>query len=133
MIVRPTVGAPHILSFYQYTPSDIGSRPVGVAQLLGAQRLPNEPIGLFNLTMTNVVTGSKWRVEELDGTLRQAGVAASATVTVALDVYGSAGRNTLVIKIRNASGEPFYRAYETQVTAASGAQSIFINQERDDQ
>lgn len=119
-------------SVFQHDTTLIGVRPLSHDYASGMQRLPSEPIGQFNLTLRNVVIGSLWHVEGIDGVRRAHGTAASNIIIVPLSVYTSPIKNELVIKIGKASQEPYYRRYETQVDAIVGSQSIFINQERDD-
>lgn len=94
------------------------------------QRLSGEPIGVFELTLTNVVVGSRVHVEkQSDGTAFSDTVAGASTVDIALSVYapGSAD-NDLRIKVRNASGSPAYKPYETLTTALVGSTSIYVSQ-----
>lgn len=103
-------------------------------QFWGRARLPTEPIGTMMLTLTNVVPGSTYDVEVAGtGEPVMSGSAAASSVTLAVPVYqpGSAS-NDLRIKLRKASAAPYYQSYETQTTAAVGAQSIFINQLTDE-
>ncbi len=114
------------------------SRPVDIpgdnqgfmAVTLGVQRLSGEAIGAFELTLTNVVVGSRVHVEkQSDGTSYYDQVAAASTVVVSLSAYapGSAN-NDLRVKVRKGSAAPYYKPYETLATASSGAQSIYVSQ-----
>lgn len=94
------------------------------------QRLSGEPIGVFELTLTNVVVGSRVHVEkQSDGTTFDDRAAAASTVVISLSAYapGSAD-NDLRIKVRKASSAPYYKPYETLTTALVGSQSIYVSQ-----
>lgn len=99
------------------------------------ERLSTEPIGQVTLTLTNVVVGSRYRIERQgDGSLatpagNAEGVAASSTVSLLLDYYaGGSPNNDLRIKVRKASGTPNYIPFETQATLSATPQSIFVGQ-----
>lgn len=98
------------------------------------QRFPTDPIGVFTLTLTNVVPGSRVHVEkQSDGTEYYDAVAASSAVTVNLNTYaaGSPG-NDLRIKVRKGTGSPTYKPFETLATAIVGSQSIYVGQITDE-
>ena len=98
------------------------------------QRLAGDSIGLFALTLTNVVPGSAVQIEvAASGAVLSNQVAASSSVSVTLPAYvaGSAG-NSLRIKVRKGSASPFYIPYETLATAFVGAGSIFVSQTPDE-
>ena len=101
---------------------------------LSAARLAADAIGVFTLTLSNVVIGSRVNITPLAGgaALHDA-VAAATTVVVVLSVYspGSPG-NDLRIRVRNASGTPTYKPYETQATAKVGALGVFVSQVQDE-
>lgn len=98
--------------------------------------LPADVIGDFVLVLSNIVAGSRYRIERQgDGSLatptaNAEGVAGSSTLTVQLDAYtnGSAN-NDLLIKIRKATSAPYYKPYETQTTAFVGSTPpIYVSQ-----
>ena len=94
------------------------------------QRLSGEAIGVFELTLTNVVVGSRVHVEkQSDGTTISDTVAAGSTVDITLSAYvsGSAD-NDLRIKVRKGSSATYYKPYETLATAIVGEQSIYVSQ-----
>jgi len=96
----------------------------------GANRLPTDPIGILTLTLNNIVTGSSLQIESQDSsTVFHNSVVSGTTKSVTLQVYapGSA-LNALRIKVRKGSVEPFYRPYETLLSAVVGAQSIYVSQ-----
>ena len=94
------------------------------------QLLPTDPVGVFTLTLTNVVVGSRVNIAPVTGgSVLYDGVAASSSVVVPLSVYSPGNpSNDLLIKVRSASGSPTYIPYETQAAAVVGAQSIFVSQ-----
>jgi len=98
--------------------------------LFQRQSLPTDPIGIFALTLNNIVTGSSLQIESQDSsTVFHNSVVTGTTKSVTLQVYapGSA-LNALRIKVRKGSVEPFYRPYETLLSAVVGAQSIYVSQ-----
>lgn len=105
----------------------------------GIERLPTEPGGSTTLTLTNVVAGSRYRIERQgDGSLatptaNAEGVAGASTVVITLDYYAAGSANNDVkIKVRNASGSPSYKPFETLATLSSAAQSIYVGQIADE-
>lgn len=97
------------------------------------QRLPADPIGSLALALTNVVVGSRVTVLDQAGTTTfYDQIAASSTVEIQLNVYAlGSGLNNLRIKVRKASAAPFYKAYETLMTATPGSNSIYVKQDLD--
>ena len=98
--------------------------------LFQRQSLPTDPIGIFALTLNNIVTGSSLQIESQDSsTVFHNSVVTGTTKSVALQVYASGSPlNALRIKVRKGSVEPFYRPYETLLSAVVGAQSIYVSQ-----
>jgi len=94
------------------------------------QRLPSESIGYHNLTLNNVVVGSRVFIrDQADTTTLYDQVAGASSVTVSLPVYGSGSPlNDWRIKVRKASGAPNYIPYETLTTAFVGSASIYVSQ-----
>lgn len=97
---------------------------------LTVQRLPDEPIGAFALTLTNLIVGSAIQIEAAGtGEVLVNMAADSTTENIGLSVYAAGSpRNDLRIKVRKGSAAPFYQPYETQATAVVGAQSIHVSQ-----
>ena len=105
----------------------------GASDLAGSQVFDTDPIGIFLLTLTNVVVGSRVHIEKSsDGTQYYDGVAASSTVEIQLDAYsvGNANNN-LKIKVRKGSAAPKYQPFETFATAVVGSQAIYVSQIHD--
>jgi hypothetical protein len=97
------------------------------------QALPTDPIGSMTLTLTNVVVGSTYDVENGVGDVAASGTASSSTVSMSIPVYQSGNpRNALKIKVRKGSASPYYQPYETQASASLSPQSLFINQLSDE-
>jgi hypothetical protein len=91
---------------------------------------PTDPLGVFTLTLTNVVVGSRVNVSlQVAGTTLYDDLAAASTVVITLSGYtaGSAN-NDLRIKVRKGSAAPYYKPYETLATASVGAQLIYVSQ-----
>lgn len=99
------------------------------------ERLSTEPIGQVTLTLTNVVVGSRYRIERQgDGSLatptgNAEGVAASSTVPLLLDYYaGGSPNNDLRIKVRKGTSPQKYQPFETQVVLSAAGASAFVAQ-----
>lgn len=94
------------------------------------QRLSTDGIGSMTLTLTNLVVGSAIRIEVAStGALVTSRTAAGASETFTLDYYaGGNANNDLRIKVRKASGAPFYKPYETQAVLSAAAKSVFVAQ-----
>lgn len=103
------------LSIVQWDSADIGQWPVpGAGVMIGQNRLAGEAIYNLTLTLTNVVSGSAWRVEETDGTLIDSGTASGTTATASVPYYGST--RDVVVKVRKGTASPFYQPYDTHVS-----------------
>lgn len=80
------------------------------------------------LTLTNVVVGSRILVRDQNNTTTHFDqIATGTTVVIAVTVYGDS-RDNWRIKVRKASAAPYYRPYETLMTATAGSSSIYVNQ-----
>lgn len=106
---------------------------------VGRMRLPTEPQGSMVLTLTNVVVGSRYRIERQgDGSLatptgNAEGVAGASTVAITLDYYaGGSANNDLKIKVRKATSGTTYKPFETQATVGAANQSIYVGQIADE-
>lgn len=130
------VFTPNFAGFYgtQIVPGTRGPMTLNHGVVLALGRLPTDSIGTFNLTLTNVVVGSRVHVEIVStGAAVHDSVAGATTVVISLPAYtpGSAS-NELKVKVRKASESPFYRPYSSQVTALVGAAGIYIEQQLDE-
>jgi hypothetical protein len=114
------------LTFFPMARGNVVDLAVGA---FGVARLPTDPIGTYNLTLTNLAVGSAIQVESQSGVALYNGTAASATVVVPLQAYAPGSPlNDLRIKVRKGSASPFYQPWQTQATAVKGAASIFVSQ-----
>lgn len=118
-----------------YVASALASRGRGPATLpagavIWEQLRPTDPLGVFTLTLTNVVVGSRVNVSlQAAGTILYDDTAAASTVVITLSGYAPGSpNNDLRIKVRNASGSPTYKPYETLTTALVGSTSIYVSQ-----
>lgn len=108
--------------------------PIGVVTV-GMARLPTDPIGTHALTLTNVAAGSRVLIRDQNDTTTLSDEIATGTAgtfvtyTKTLQVYaGGSPLNNWLIKVRKASAQPYFRSYETQMTATVGASSIYVSQ-----
>ena len=126
MLIPSTWGLPSVV----HLPTGVGSRSTQPGAALGKLRLPTDPIGIFALTLNNIVTGSSLQIESQDSsTVFHNSVVSGTTKSVTLQVYapGSA-LNALRIKVRKGSVAPFYQPYETLLTAVVGSASVYVSQ-----
>lgn len=104
------------------------------------QKLSTDSIGTTTVTLTNVVVGSRYRIEVAgtgalaEPTANAEGVAASSTVPITLNLYAAGNaNNALRVKVRKATpGSTAYRPFETQLTLSAAAQSAFVGQIEDE-
>lgn len=107
----------------------VGSRALSPGAALGKLRLPSDPIGVFALTLTNLVVGSAVHVESTSGVVLSSTVADADTAVIPLQAYAPGSPlNNLRIKVRKGSAAPFYQPWETLTTAVVGSQSIYVSQ-----
>ena len=118
-----------------YVASALASRGRGPATLpagavIWEQLRPTDPLGVFTLTLTNVVVGSRVHVElQAAGTSLYDATAAASTVVITLSGYAPGSpNNDLRIKVRKGSSATYYKPYETLTTAIVGEQSIYVSQ-----
>ena len=84
------------------------------------------------LTLTNVAVGSRVFIrDQANTTTHYDQIATNSTVEITVPVYGDS-RDNWRIKIRKASAAPFYRNYETLMTATAGSSSIYVSQDPDE-
>ena len=113
-----------------YVAGTKGQRLLPGAVSYGEMRLPTDPIGTFNLTLTNVAVGSRIHVEkQSDGTSFYDNLATSSTVVISLSAYAAGSAyNDLRIKVRKGSTAPKYLPFETFATALVGSVSVYVAQ-----
>lgn len=106
--------------------------PFRISQLFAGSRqtISTDAIGVFALTLTNLVVGSAIQIEDQLGTTTlYNGTAASTSQLINLSAYaGGSSLNDLRIKVRKGSSSPFYQPYETLATAIVGSGSIYVSQ-----
>lgn len=107
----------------------------GVCQTTGgfasAQQVrPTDPQGSMVLTLTNVVVGSRYRVEDAtSGALVAEGTAAASSVALTLDYY--LPNQTVKIKVRKGTAAPKYQPFDTLAVIGSADQAIYVAQVAD--
>lgn len=118
----------------------VGDRDRGIAVLAPGvvqwrALLPTDPVGSMTLTLTNVVVGSRYRIERQgDGSLatptaNAEGTAAASTVVITLDAYASgSANNDLRIKVRKGTTDPVYKPFDTFVVASTTPSISYIAQ-----
>jgi hypothetical protein len=126
-----------------YPSTEIGPHPISLASR-GRQRLATDTLGTFTLTLKNAVRGSCYVIERPSddslatptGSAEGVIPAGAGTVTdhaITLDYYApGSSNNNLRITLRNASGTPAYKNFETQTTAQAGTVTAFCAQELDE-
>lgn len=99
-------------------------------EAVGEHLRPTDPVGVFSLTLTNLVAGSRIHIEtQGDGTTLHDSVADATDETIVLSAYSSGSPyNALRIKVRKGTGSPTYKPFETLATAIVGSQSIYVGQ-----
>lgn len=114
----------------QYPPPTVRGAYYTVAgEMVARQSLPDDPQGVFSLTLSNLVIGSAVQIEATDGTALENRTATSATEVFNLSVYSPGSPlNSLRIKVRKGSLVPHYKPWDTFVTVVSGSQSIYVSQ-----
>jgi len=119
-----TLGVPD----YSYVTERGRFYPV-VNEMYELQSLPTDPIGVFEITLTNLVVGSAVHIEAVDGTVLVNMVADAPTEVITLQSYAAGSAlNNLHVKVRKGSGSPFYQPFETYTTSVVGSQSIYVSQ-----
>lgn len=103
--------------------------------MLSLGALPDDPVGAMTITLTNMVVGSRYRIErQSDGSLAEPsasaeGVASSSTVSISLSYYATGNSNNdLRIKARKGTSAPKHLPFETLATIGPGDQSVYIAQ-----
>lgn len=119
-----------LLGSWVFVPTTRGRQHNSIAGWRSLGLLPTDSIGNFNLTLTNVVVGSAYRVEvQSTGALILQGTAASSSVALTIPAYGGGNpANDLRIKVRKGTAAPYYKDYETLAAAVVGSQSIYVAQ-----
>lgn len=109
--------------------SGVGSRAVHPGAAVGKLRLPTDPQGTYQLTLSGLVVGSIVHVESVGGVSLLTITATSETEVMSLSAYAPGSPlNNLRIKVRKSSASPYYQPWETLATAIVGSQSIYVSQ-----
>ena len=99
---------------------------------LGINRLPTDPLFYADLTLDNIIIGSRYRVtRHSTGDELATGVAASTSeVLASLPCYSNPMQ--VDITVRNASGSPVYRVFDTAASLGRTGGSAYILQQLDE-
>lgn len=93
------------------------------------QSWPEDAIGLFNLTLQNLVVGSAIQVQASNGVALFSGSAATDTKLIPLSAFAPGSPyNLLKVKVRKGSESPYYQPWETQAVSVVGSQALFVSQ-----
>lgn len=96
----------------------------------GRLRLSNIALPVV-LTISNLVVGSSIQVESEDGMQSlYLGSTYSSSKTIVIRNYLGLAR--MRVKVRKASSAPYYRPYETLVSAYAPTQSLYVSQTQDE-
>ncbi len=98
---------------------------------IGIQRLPTDPLFYATLTLDNIVVGSRYRITRAStGTQLATGVAAATTeVLTGLPAYVNPMQ--VNITVRNASGSPVYKVFDTAAFLVKAGAAAYILQQID--
>jgi hypothetical protein len=101
---------------------------------VAVQRLPTDPLFYADLTLNNIVAGSRYRVtRHSNGDELATGVAAgSGLVDITLSGIPCFSNPMQVdITVRNASGSPAYKVFDTSAFMVKAGSSAYILQQED--
>lgn len=108
-----------------------GRMSASIGYGVGVFRLPEDPIYYGIVRLNNVIVGSRYRITDAgSGTELALGVAASTTEDVSVPVFTSG--QLMNITIRNASGVPAFRIFDTAVYASRDRADVFVLQQPDE-
>ena len=128
----PILALPYTPNVWPVTSRPFTDDPKRVYLLNGRMvsrvRAAGEALFTVPCYLTNVVIGSRYRVEKLDGTLLAEGDAASSTVSLSLP-YG--GTITVKVKVRKSTSGTKYLPFESQATLGPTGFSAFVSQQQD--
>lgn len=99
---------------------------------LGVARLPTDPLFYAPLTLENIVVGSRYRVTRASNGEELATGVASSTSEVLAGVPVFSNPMLVNITVRNASGSPAYRIFDTAAFLGRGGTSAYILQQLDE-
>jgi hypothetical protein len=99
---------------------------------VGAVRLPTDPLFFAALTLRSIVVGSRYRVTRADTGAELATGVASVSPTVLTGIPCFANPMQVNITVRNASGTPAYRIFDTAALLTKTGADSFILQQLDE-
>lgn len=102
--------------------------------VIGAFRLPTDPLFYANFTLQNVIGGSRFRITRNDNGNELASGLVPGSVATDHTISGIAGfENPMLMRIviRNASGSTKYRSFETFAFLYKSGGSSYILQQVD--
>lgn len=113
-------------------PAASGRVSSGLGASVGIFRLPSDPLFYADLTLENIIVGSRYRVTRRStGDELATGVAAADPEVIAsLPVYSNPMQ--VDITVRNASGSPAYRVFDTVASIPKQGTSAYILQQLDE-
>lgn len=113
-------------------PAARGKMTATAMQANGVFRLPTDPLYYFTLTLSNIVVGSRYRVTRDDTGAELATGIASNTTEVIAGIPAFSSNMLMNITIRNASGSPAYRIFDTAAYAAREGTFVYVLQQLDE-
>jgi hypothetical protein len=97
----------------------------------GVFRLPTDPLFYADLTLLNIVVGSRYRITRNDTSAELATGVASSTAETAFGLACYANPMRVDITVRNASGSTKYRVFDTSAFMVKAGTSAYILQQPD--
>src|SRR5574340_1291854 len=125
------MGAVIVTPWVTVCPAHTGNvSPVGGSLTVGAFRLPTDPLFYADLVLQNVVAGSRYRVTRNDtGAQLALDVAPGSSGVVDVTISGVpcyANPMQVDITIRNASGSPTYKVFNTSAFIDKTGGSAYV-------
>ena len=99
---------------------------------VGKQRLPTDPLFYATLVLDNIIAGSRYRVTRKSTGAELATGVASSTSEVISGVPCYSVLMQVDITVRNASGTPAYRIFDTVASMNKSGNSAYILQQADE-
>ena len=99
---------------------------------LGVFRLPSDPLFYAALTLENIVAGSRYRVTRRSTGAELAIGVASSTSEILSGLPCYTNPMQVDITVRNASGSPAYRVFDTSAFMVKTGASAYILQQADE-
>ena len=102
------------------------------AEVMFFQRLPTDPLFYADLTLENIVVGSRYRVTRRSTGAELAIGVAGSTSEVLAGLPCFTNPMQVDITVRNASGSPAYRVFDTSAFMVKAGASAYILQQADE-